>query len=57
MVLNTGPLDWESSTLTTRPLLHSNSNIYLLLQIGIVSMGSTDFAIHASNLANPRQEI
>ena len=22
MVLNTGPLDWESSTLTTRPLLH-----------------------------------
>ena len=22
VVLNTGPLDWESSTLTTRPLLH-----------------------------------
>ena len=22
MVLNTGPLDWESSALTTRPLLH-----------------------------------
>ena len=23
VVLNTGPLDWESSALTTRPLLHS----------------------------------
>ena len=24
VVLNTGPLDWESSALTTRPLLHEN---------------------------------
>ena len=24
MVLNTGPLDWESRALTTRPLLHEH---------------------------------
>ena len=27
MVLNNGPLDWESSTLTMRPLLHEISEI------------------------------
>ena len=34
MVLNTGPLDWESSTLTTRPLLHSRNckNFHVLLE-------------------------
>ena len=26
-VLNTGPLDWESSALTTRPLLHKERKI------------------------------
>ena len=26
VVLNMGPLDWESNTLTTRPLLHKNKN-------------------------------
>ena len=26
VVLNTGPLDWESSTLSTRPLLHEMDN-------------------------------
>ena len=26
VVLNTGPLDWQSSTLTTRPLLHKVSS-------------------------------
>ena len=26
VVLNTGPLDWESSALTTRPLLHNNTH-------------------------------
>ena len=41
VVLNTGPLDWESSALTTRPLLQkysflicrSASSLYSLLQI------------------------
>ena len=40
MVLNTGPLEWESSVLTTRPLLHpyhwcSRSLIYKVL--GLIS--------------------
>ena len=31
VVLNTGPLDWESSTLATRPLLHDLNNIFWML--------------------------
>ena len=27
MVLNIGPLNWESSTLTTRPLFHNDSGV------------------------------
>ena len=27
MILNTGPLDWESSALTTRPKRHSDTSI------------------------------
>ena len=30
MVFNTGPLDWESSVLTTRPLLHKVLNVKML---------------------------
>ena len=30
-VLNLGPLDWESSSLTTTPLLHKSALVYLLL--------------------------
>ena len=36
VVLNTGLLDWESSTLTTRPLLHKHERLlysYILLQV------------------------
>ena len=29
--MNTGPLDWESSALTTRPLLHEKINITNLI--------------------------
>ena len=32
MVLNTGPLDWESRTVTTRPLLHKFLEYALLYQ-------------------------
>ena len=28
VVLNTGPLDWESSTLITRPLLHKSDLMF-----------------------------
>ena len=40
VVLNTGPLDWESSTLTTRPLLHKRERLlysYILLQVNSLS--------------------
>ena len=33
VVLNTGPLDWESSALTTWPLLHQHWNFFFLLAI------------------------
>ena len=31
VVLNTGPLDWESSALTTRPLVHIYTYIYIYM--------------------------
>ena len=31
MVLNTGPLDWESSDLTTRPLLRNENDFEAVL--------------------------
>ena len=34
VVLNTGPLDWESSTLTTRPLLHLSLGYCSMLSLG-----------------------